>query len=234
LCFTTKSQEKSIPWEHPQEFRSIASSRSPQQCRAAFRRQRSLDSPAIRIHRPDSRSRKITAKVFARGRPNRHRSRRHARTRRNSRRLAKSFPAPRSGTLVICMSLANRWNPMPNKLTVLLVDDHALVRRGFRRILEDEPSFHVVGEAVTASKPFNSPSNSTPPSSSWIAPFRNQRHRSYPPHSRQISRHRHPHAQHAFRRHAHPPISRSRRPRLYPEKRDGSRPRRCHPENCRR
>ena len=36
---------------------------------------------------------------------------------------------------------------MPNKLTVLLVDDHALVRRGFRRILEDEPLIHVVGEA---------------------------------------------------------------------------------------
>lgn len=36
---------------------------------------------------------------------------------------------------------------MPNKLTVLLVDDHALVRRGFRRILEDEPSLQVVGEA---------------------------------------------------------------------------------------
>ena len=36
---------------------------------------------------------------------------------------------------------------MPNKLTVLLVDDHALVRRGFRRILEDEPTFEVVGEA---------------------------------------------------------------------------------------
>jgi DNA-binding NarL/FixJ family response regulator len=30
---------------------------------------------------------------------------------------------------------------------VLLVDDHALVRRGFRRMLEDEPSFQVVGEA---------------------------------------------------------------------------------------
>jgi DNA-binding NarL/FixJ family response regulator len=28
-----------------------------------------------------------------------------------------------------------------------LVDDHALVRRGFRRMLEDEPSFEVVGEA---------------------------------------------------------------------------------------
>lgn len=36
---------------------------------------------------------------------------------------------------------------MGNKLKVLLVDDHALVRRGFRRMLEDEPSFQVVGEA---------------------------------------------------------------------------------------
>ncbi|HEY1468978.1 MAG TPA: response regulator transcription factor [Candidatus Acidoferrum sp.] len=36
---------------------------------------------------------------------------------------------------------------MPTKLKVLLVDDHALVRRGFRRMLEDEPSFQVVGEA---------------------------------------------------------------------------------------
>jgi DNA-binding NarL/FixJ family response regulator len=34
-----------------------------------------------------------------------------------------------------------------DKLTVLLVDDHALVRRGFRRMLEDEPTFQVVGEA---------------------------------------------------------------------------------------
>lgn len=36
---------------------------------------------------------------------------------------------------------------MGNKLKVLLVDDHALVRRGFRRMLEDEASFQVVGEA---------------------------------------------------------------------------------------
>ena len=35
----------------------------------------------------------------------------------------------------------------PNKITVLLVDDHALVRRGFRRILEDETDISVVGEA---------------------------------------------------------------------------------------
>jgi DNA-binding NarL/FixJ family response regulator len=32
-------------------------------------------------------------------------------------------------------------------ITVLLVDDHALVRRGFRRMLEDEPGIEVVGEA---------------------------------------------------------------------------------------
>jgi DNA-binding NarL/FixJ family response regulator len=36
---------------------------------------------------------------------------------------------------------------MPNKISVLLVDDHTLVRRGFRRILEDEPDIIVAGEA---------------------------------------------------------------------------------------
>src|SRR3981189_1281125 len=32
-------------------------------------------------------------------------------------------------------------------ITILLVDDHSLVRRGFRRMLEDEPDMDVVGEA---------------------------------------------------------------------------------------
>src|SRR5579864_7297518 len=36
---------------------------------------------------------------------------------------------------------------MADKLTVLLVDDHALVRKGFRRMLEDDPGITVVGEA---------------------------------------------------------------------------------------
>jgi DNA-binding NarL/FixJ family response regulator len=36
---------------------------------------------------------------------------------------------------------------MPDKISVLLVDDHSLVRRGFRRILEDEPDIEVMGEA---------------------------------------------------------------------------------------
>jgi DNA-binding NarL/FixJ family response regulator len=36
---------------------------------------------------------------------------------------------------------------MRDKISVLLVDDHGLVRRGFRRILEDEPDIVVAGEA---------------------------------------------------------------------------------------
>jgi len=36
---------------------------------------------------------------------------------------------------------------MPDRISVLLVDDHSLVRRGFRRMLEDEPDMNVVGEA---------------------------------------------------------------------------------------
>lgn len=35
----------------------------------------------------------------------------------------------------------------PTEITVLLVDDHSLVRHGFRRMLEDEPGISVVGEA---------------------------------------------------------------------------------------
>jgi DNA-binding NarL/FixJ family response regulator len=36
---------------------------------------------------------------------------------------------------------------MTQKITVLLADDHALVRRGFRRLLADDPSIAVVAEA---------------------------------------------------------------------------------------
>ena len=50
-----------------------------------------------------------------------------------------------------CMFHEHNGGPMPNttvsKITVLLVDDHSLVRRGFRRILEDEADLAVVGEA---------------------------------------------------------------------------------------
>jgi DNA-binding NarL/FixJ family response regulator len=36
---------------------------------------------------------------------------------------------------------------MTGRITVLLADDHAIVRRGFRRLLEDDPAIDVVGEA---------------------------------------------------------------------------------------
>ena len=36
---------------------------------------------------------------------------------------------------------------MSDKISVLLVDDHSLVRRGFRRLLEDTPDIEVIGEA---------------------------------------------------------------------------------------
>jgi len=38
---------------------------------------------------------------------------------------------------------------MSEEITVLLADDHALVRRGFRRILEEDERIKVVGEAST-------------------------------------------------------------------------------------
>jgi DNA-binding NarL/FixJ family response regulator len=36
---------------------------------------------------------------------------------------------------------------VPDRIAVLLADDHALVRRGFRRMLDDDPDLVVVGEA---------------------------------------------------------------------------------------
>lgn len=37
---------------------------------------------------------------------------------------------------------------MPKRIRVLLVDDHALVRMGFRRLLEDDAEIEVIGEAT--------------------------------------------------------------------------------------
>ncbi len=38
---------------------------------------------------------------------------------------------------------------MSDPITVLLVDDHSLVRKGFRRMVEDDPEIRVVGEAAS-------------------------------------------------------------------------------------
>src|SRR3954471_20340952 len=47
----------------------------------------------------------------------------------------------------VCGYLLKARMDMATKITVLLVDDHTLVRRGFRRLLEDDPAIAVVGEA---------------------------------------------------------------------------------------
>lgn len=41
---------------------------------------------------------------------------------------------------------------MTGSTRILLVDDHAVVREGYRRLLEEEPGIHVVGEASDASQ----------------------------------------------------------------------------------
>ena len=50
---------------------------------------------------------------------------------------------------------------MSNKISVLLVDDHSLVRRGFRRILEDARDITVV---VPAPDIFQAPAPAPSPS----------------------------------------------------------------------
>ncbi len=62
------------------------------------------------------------------------------------------FGQPNGGGTLIRLTvpkenLGRNWIHMANKISVLLVDDHSLVRRGFRRILEDEPDIVVTGEA---------------------------------------------------------------------------------------
>ena len=41
---------------------------------------------------------------------------------------------------------------MTTDIRVLLADDHSLVRRGFRRLLDDEPGIQVVGEACSGTE----------------------------------------------------------------------------------
>lgn len=45
---------------------------------------------------------------------------------------------------------------MMDPIKILLVDDHAVVREGYRRLLESEPSMSVVGEASDASQAYQS------------------------------------------------------------------------------
>lgn len=44
---------------------------------------------------------------------------------------------------------------MPSKIRLLLVDDHAVVREGYRRLLESRPDLSIVGEAASAREAFD-------------------------------------------------------------------------------
>lgn len=56
----------------------------------------------------------------------------------------------------MCPELCSSARRLKNddRITVLLVDDHEIVRRGFRRMLEDEPYVLVVGEASNGIEAF--------------------------------------------------------------------------------
>ncbi len=43
---------------------------------------------------------------------------------------------------------------MSQKVTIVLVDDHAVVRAGVRRLLEQETLFEVIGEAESGEKAY--------------------------------------------------------------------------------
>ena len=45
---------------------------------------------------------------------------------------------------------------MAKKTTIVLVDDHAVVRAGVRRLHEQEPLFEVIGEAESGERPTKS------------------------------------------------------------------------------
>ena len=49
------------------------------------------------------------------------------------------------------------------RITVLLAEDHMIVREGFRKLLEAEGDIEVVGEAQTGRQAVHWPRNSVPP-----------------------------------------------------------------------
>ena len=48
---------------------------------------------------------------------------------------------------------------MSKKITIILVDDHAVVRAGIKRLLEQESLFEVIGEAENGEKAYQMPSD---------------------------------------------------------------------------
>ncbi len=65
-------------------------------------------------------------------------------------------------------------------ITIMLVDDHAIVRAGFRRLLEQQPDLAWSPRRLTRIMPMHCMSNSSRMSSSWICRCRGERSRGDP------------------------------------------------------
>ena len=60
---------------------------------------------------------------------------------------------------------------MPN-LRILIADDHDLMRRGLRALLESHPGWEICGEAANGREACRSTEELNPTLSSWISPCR--------------------------------------------------------------
>lgn len=58
-----------------------------------------------------------------------------------------SIPRDSDGATLGCASDPAPVTRVTDRISVLLVDDHPIVRRGLRRLLEDDPAITVIGEA---------------------------------------------------------------------------------------
>jgi DNA-binding NarL/FixJ family response regulator len=50
--------------------------------------------------------------------------------------------------MIVAISLGTIEGILQNKITIVIADDHAIVRQGIRSLLEQEPDFVIVGEAA--------------------------------------------------------------------------------------
>ena len=96
----------------------------------------------------------------------------------------------KAGTLVrvqVPLRTPRAQTRMPDRITVLLADDHSLVRRGFRRLLEDDPAIDVVGEASDGGEASSSPPSSRRGHRHGLRHAGNERTRGDAPHSRRVA-----------------------------------------------
>ena len=117
--------------------------------------------------------------------------------------------------------------PCRIKITVLLADDHSLVRRGFRRMLDDDPAIVVVGEACERRGGGRAGRRALAAGDRHgLRDAADDRPRRDAPHPRRVAAGRDPDAQHALGADAGAAGDGGRGARLHPQERRRSRSRR--------